>query len=45
MDNYHLAQLNIARMLAPIESPQLSDFVANLDRINALAEAADGFVW
>ena len=45
MNDYHLAQLNIARMLAPIESPQLSDFVANLDRINALAEAADGFVW
>ena len=45
MNDYHLAQLNIARMLAPLESPQLSDFVTSLDRINALAEAADGFVW
>lgn len=43
--NYELAQLNIARMLAPKDSPQLADFVANLDRINALAEAAPGFVW
>lgn len=45
MSNYHIAQLNIARLLAPIDSPQLSDFVANLDRINALAEESPGFVW
>ncbi|GED22304.1 DUF3291 domain-containing protein [Halomonas halmophila] len=42
---YHIAQLNIATLLAPIDSPQLSDFVANLDRINALAEGSPGFVW
>ena len=41
----HLAQLNIARMLAPIDSPVMADFVANLERINALAEAHEGFVW
>jgi hypothetical protein len=40
-----LAQINIARMLAPIDSPVMADFVANLDRINALAEEANGFVW
>lgn len=40
-----LAQLNIARLAAPIDSPRLADFVANLERINALAEAAPGFVW
>lgn len=45
MRNYHVAQLNIATLLAPINSPQLADFVANLDRINALAEASPGFVW
>ena len=45
MANYHLAQLNIAQLKAPLESPQLADFVANLERINALAEAAPGFVW
>lgn len=41
----HLAQLNIARLIEPIDSPRLADFVANLDRINALAENSPGFVW
>ena len=45
MSNYQLAQLNIARVLAPIDSPTLADFVANLDRINELAESSSGFVW
>ena len=45
MQTYELAQLNIAAMRAPLDSPQMADFVANLDRINALAEAAPGFVW
>lgn len=40
-----LAQLNIARLVAPLDSPQLEDFVANLHRINTLAEASPGFVW
>jgi hypothetical protein len=42
---FHLAQLNIARMLAPIDSPVMADFVANLDRINKVAENSNGFVW
>ena len=45
MGGHHLAQINIGRFAAPLESPQLKDFVDNLDRINALAEAAPGFVW
>ena len=45
MSNFELAQLNIAVMKAPLESPAMADFVANLDRINALAEAAPGFIW
>jgi hypothetical protein len=40
-----LAQLNIARLAAPLDSPQLADFVANLERINALGEASPGFIW
>ncbi len=43
--NYHLAQVNIGRILGPIDSPVMQDFVANLDPINALAEASEGFVW
>ena len=45
MSGWHIAQLNIAQMLAPAESPQLTEFFANLDRINALADQAPGFVW
>jgi len=45
MSTFHLAEINIARMLGPIDSEVMADFVANLDRINALAEAAPGFVW
>ena len=37
MSQYELAQLNIATMKEPLESPIMADFVANLDRINALA--------
>ncbi|MEP6614636.1 MAG: DUF3291 domain-containing protein [Mucilaginibacter sp.] len=42
---YHIAQINIAKMLAPIDSPVMAEFVANLDGINALAEGSPGFVW
>ncbi len=45
MPPFELAQLNIAQMVAPLESPRLADFVASLDRINALAEVTPGFVW
>jgi Domain of unknown function (DUF3291) len=42
---FHLAQLNVARLAAPIDSPQLADFMALLDPINQLAEQSPGFVW
>lgn len=45
MAEFELAQLNVARMNAPLESPVMADFVAALDRINALADAAPGFLW
>lgn len=45
MSGYELAQLNIAVMRGPLESPEMADFVANLDRINALADGSPGFVW
>ena len=45
MSQYELAQLNVAIMKEPLQSPGMADFVANLDRINALAEASPGFVW
>jgi hypothetical protein len=43
--SYQLAQVNIGRLRAPLDSAQLKDFVDNLDPVNADADAADGFVW
>src|SRR5271170_4480432 len=40
-----LAQINVARLRAPLESPLLADFVAALDPVNAAADAAPGFIW
>jgi Domain of unknown function (DUF3291) len=42
---YQLAQMNLAVLKAPLDSPQLSGFVTELGRINALAESTPGFVW
>lgn len=41
----YLAELNIGRLVAPVHDPRVHDFVANLNRINALAERSKGFVW
>jgi hypothetical protein len=41
----HLAQINVARLLAPIEAPETADFAAALAPVNAQADAAPGFVW
>ncbi len=42
---YFLAQVNIGKIKAPLESEQMSGFADNLDRINELAENSTGFVW
>ena len=42
---YHIAQVNIARMNAPLDDPIMEGFVARLDEINALADRSPGFVW
>jgi len=41
----HIAQLNIGRFRYSTSDPRMADFMMNLDRINALAERTDGFVW
>ena len=43
--DWHLAQVNIGRLRAPVEHPMIAEFVAGLDRINALADGSPGFVW
>src|SRR5262249_33652252 len=42
---YHLAQINIGRILAPTDDPIMAEFMVRLDEINALAERSPGFVW
>lgn len=45
MSTYHIAQINIARIKAPLDDPVMAGFVARLDEINALADNSPGFVW
>lgn len=45
MQAHHLAQINIARLIAPLTDPKISEFVAQLDPVNRLAEQSPGFVW
>ncbi|MET7539937.1 DUF3291 domain-containing protein [Streptomyces sp. NPDC005507] len=42
---HELAQVNIGRLTAPLDSEQLRDFAEGLDPVNAVADASDGFVW
>ena len=43
--DYRIAQLNIARAVAPLDDVRLAGFMTRLDEINALAERSPGFVW
>jgi len=43
--NTHLAQLNVARAVDDLGSARLADFMAAIDRVNAVAERSPGFVW
>jgi hypothetical protein len=45
LPSHHLAQINIARLIASLDDPRIADFVAQLDPVNALAERSPGFVW
>lgn len=45
MSAFHLAQVNISIPREPLDFALLADFVADLDPVNAAADAADGFVW
>ena len=43
--NVHVAQINIGTMLAATDDPLVAEFMDNLERINAIADTAPGFVW
>jgi hypothetical protein len=42
---HHLAQLNVGRAVAPLDSGTMAEFMALLEPINALADRSPGFVW
>ncbi|MCY4180965.1 MAG: DUF3291 domain-containing protein, partial [Litoreibacter sp.] len=42
---YHLAELNIGRLLAPVGDARVAEFIDNIDRINGLGKRMPGFVW
>ena len=46
MAKFQLAEINVARMKGVnIDDPIMKEFVDNLDKVNALAESSEGFVW
>jgi len=45
MNSWQLAQINIARLVAPLDDPRIAEFVAGLDPVNAVADRSPGFVW
>jgi hypothetical protein len=42
---HHLAQINVARARAPLDSPVMKEFMDAIDAMNALGEQSPGFVW
>lgn len=45
MSSFELAQINIARFRLPKDHEANREFIESLDRVNAIAEAAPGFIW
>lgn len=46
MNNHQIAEINIARMKGVnIQDPVMQEFVENLDKVNAIAEHSEGFIW
>jgi Domain of unknown function (DUF3291) len=45
MTDWHIAQINVATALFPLDDPRIAEFIGLLDEVNALAEQSRGFVW
>ena len=41
----HVAQVNIGTMVAATDDPRVAEFMDALEHVNAIADAAPGFVW
>ena len=42
---FHLAELNVARLRHPLDAVETAEFVSVLDAVNLIAEVSPGFVW
>lgn len=42
---HHLAEFNIARLVAPLDAPENAEFTSVLEAVNLIAEVSPGFVW
>jgi len=42
---FHIAQINVGRIRAPLDDPMMAGFMARLDELNSLADKSPGFVW
>lgn len=45
VQNWHLAQLNVGKVLYPPDDLRMQGFMSRLDQLNALADNSPGFVW
>jgi hypothetical protein len=45
MDQWYIAQMNVATALYPLDDPRIAAFIGLLDEVNALAEGSPGFIW
>lgn len=44
-EEFHLAELNIGRLVAPTDHPRVKAFMDALDLVNVLGKRMPGFVW
>lgn len=45
MAGWQIAQVNVAKLIAPLDDPRIDDFREALEHINLLGESQPGFVW
>ena len=45
MQGYHLAELNLGRLLAPTDDPRVARFMAALRRVNGMRKRMPSLVW
>lgn len=45
LQEFHLAQINIAQMKAPLTDLVMTEFAEALNEVNAIADQSPGFIW